>query len=66
MSVNIIEVAAKSENCINCARTYNINSANGLECSYPCLLFRIIFGRRVVKPNHWCERFKKINNEKTR
>ena len=65
MSVDIIEVAAKSENCINCKHTCDDNSANGLECNYPCRLIRIIFGRRPVKANGWCKHFGAIGAQKT-
>ena len=66
MSVNVIEVVAKSENCINCQHAYSINSASGLECGYPCRLVRIVFWRRPVKANGWCKHFGAIGAQKTR
>ena len=66
MSVNVIDVVSKSENCINCKRSWVVNSASGLECAYPCRLVRIIFGRRPVKANGWCKHFSAIGAQKTR
>ena len=66
MSKSIIDVVEKSENCINCKHSYSRNTASGFECSYPCLLIRILFGRRPVKANDWCKRFDAIRTQKTR
>ena len=65
---SIIDVVSRCENCINCEHSGNPNSADGLVCEYPHWILRVIFGKRHVKPDGWCDHFDAISkqNKKTK